>query len=238
VWREDGVAENVPLLITESNLSWVSSEAFVDIWGALWLADYVGAFLDGGGQAVYYFHYLPLGVHRGANGSMGTFGMFSTDANLQIKQPLSQFFASQLINLEWLQPGDGVHKLFSAESDIRDTAGNKLVTAYAAARPDGTWSLMVINKDQENAQTVRVSFADDSKHTRGEFSGAVSVNTFGKAQYVWHPDPTGGTADPDGPIAVSTVTATPGTSFTLPAASITVFRGSIKAIESSVKAAH
>jgi hypothetical protein len=36
-------------------------------------------------------------VHRGANGSMGTFGMFSTDANLQIKQPLSQFFASQLI---------------------------------------------------------------------------------------------------------------------------------------------
>jgi len=238
VWREDGVPENVPLLITESNLSWVSSEAFVDIWGALWLADYVGAFLDGGGQAVYYFHYLPLGVHRGANGSMGTFGMFSTDANLQIKQPLSQFFASQLINLEWLQPGDGVHKLFSAESDIRDTAGNKLVTAYAAARPDGTWSLMVINKDQENAQTVRVSFADDSKHTRGEFSGAVSVNTFGKAQYVWHPDPTGGTADPDGPIAVSTVTATPGTSFTLPAASITVFRGSIKAIESSAKAAH
>jgi len=114
---------------------------------------------------------------------MGTFGMFSTDANLQIKQPLSQFFASQLINLEWLQPGDGVHKLFSAESDIRDTAGNKLVTAYAAARPDGTWSLMVINKDQENAQTVHVSFADDSKHTRWEFSGAVSVNTFGKAQY-------------------------------------------------------
>jgi hypothetical protein len=97
VWREDGVPENVPLLITESNLSWVSSEAFVDIWGGLWLADYVGAFLDGGGQAVYYFHYLPLGVHRGANGSMGTFGMFSTDANLQIKQPLSQFFASQLI---------------------------------------------------------------------------------------------------------------------------------------------
>jgi hypothetical protein len=58
------------------------------------------------------------------------------------------------------------------------------------------------------------------------------------AQYVWHPDPTGGTADPDGPIAVSTVTATPGTSFTLPAASITVFRGNIKAVESGAKAAH
>jgi hypothetical protein len=236
VWRQDGVPENVPLLITESNLSWVSSEAFVDIWGGLWLADYIGAFLNGGGQAVYYFHYLPLGVHRGANGSMGTFGMFSADANLQIKQPLSQFFASQLITLEWLQPGDGVHKLFSAESDIRDTAGNNLVTAYAAARPDGTWSLMVINKDQENAQTVHISFADDSRHTRQEFSGSVSVKTFGKAQYAWHPDPTGGTADPDGPIVASTVTAAPGASFTLPAASITVFRGNLKAVESSAKA--
>jgi len=101
----------------------------VYIWGRLWLADYIGALLNGGGRPAYYFHYLPLGIHRGANGSMGTFGMFSTDANLQIRQPVSQFFASQLINLEWLQPGDGVHKLFSAESDIRDTAGNNLVTA-------------------------------------------------------------------------------------------------------------
>lgn len=187
VWRQDGVPENVPLLITESNISWVSSEAFVDVWGALWLADYVGAFLSGGGQAVYYFHYLPLGVHHGVNGSMGTFGMFSTDANLQIKQPLSQYFATQLINLEWLQPGDGVNKLYSAESDVRDAAGNRLVTAYAAARPDGTWSLMVINKDQENAQTIQITFADASRHLNDEFSGPVGVKTFGSAQYAWHP---------------------------------------------------
>src|SRR5260370_23530113 len=161
---------------------------------------------------------------------MGPFGMSSTDDNLQIKQPVSQFFASQLINLEWLLPGDGVHKLYSAESDIHDTAGNSLVTAYAAARPAGTWSLLVINKDQENAQTVHISFVDDSKHPRQEFSAPVSAKTFGKAQYVWHPDPTRGTADPDGPIAVSTVTATPGTSFTLPAPSTTVFPENIKAL--------
>jgi hypothetical protein len=62
------------------------------------------------------------------------------------------------------------------------------------------------------------------------------VKTFGKAQYAWHPDPTGGTADPDGPIAVSSVDAGPETSFSLPAASITVFRGNIKAVESTAKA--
>ena len=30
IWRQDGVPANVPLFITESNLSWNSSEAFVD----------------------------------------------------------------------------------------------------------------------------------------------------------------------------------------------------------------
>jgi hypothetical protein len=238
VWRQDGVPENVPLLITESNISWVSSEAFVDVWGALWLADYIGAFLSAGGEAVYYFHYLPLGVHHGVNGSLGTFGMFSTDADLKIKQPLSQYFASQLINLEWLQPGDAVNTLYSAESDVRDAAGDRLITAYAAARPDGTWSLMVINKDQENAHTVQIAFADDSRNVKEEFSGPVSVKTFGSAQYTWHPLLNGGTADPDGPIAVSSLAASPGSSFILPAASITVLRGNIKSSENSARSKH
>ena len=228
IWREDGVPENVPLLITESNLSWQSSEAFVDIWGGLWLADYIGAFLNGGGAAVYYFHYPPLGIGRGTNGSLGTFGMFSTDADLRIKQPLSQFFASQMITLEWFQTGDGLHKLFSANSDIKDDAGNVLVTAYAAARPDGHWSLLIVNKDQENAQKVHIVFDQGPGVSARSFNGTLTVKTFGKAQYQWHPQLNGGTADPDGPIASDTINASKETEYTLPAASITVLRGDIK----------
>jgi hypothetical protein len=228
IWREDGVPESVPLLITESNLSWQSSEAFVDIWGGLWLADYIGAFLNGGGKAVYYFHYPPLGIGRGTNGSLGTFGMFSTDADLKIKQPLSQYFASQMITLEWLQTGDGVHRLFSANSDIRDDAGNVLVTAYAAVRPDGQWSLLIVNKDQENEQKVHIVFDQGPGVSARSFNGKLTVKTFGQAQYQWHPQLNGGTADPDGPIASSTMNASKETEYTLPAASITVLRGDIK----------
>ena len=238
VWREDGVPANVPLLITESNLSWVDSEAFVDIFGALWLADYICAFLNGGGAAVYYFHYMPLGIGHGINGSMGTFGFFSTDKDLKIKQPLSQFFASQLITLEWVQPGSGEHKLFSAESDIRDGADNHLVTAYAAKRPDGQWSLLIVNKDQDNAHTVKISFDDSSQPGPGSFSGPLNVKIFGKAQYQWHPSQTGGNADPDGPIASSTINAEPNASYELPAASITVLRGNLKYPEPGSRKAH
>jgi hypothetical protein len=227
VWRQDGVPANVPLFITESNISWQSSEAFVDVWGALWLADYVGAFLSGGGDAVYYFHYLPLGIGRGHNGSMGTFDMFSSDKDLKIIQPLSQYFASQLVNLEWVQPGDGAHRVFPASSDVHDDAGHVLVSAYAVLRPDGQWSLMVVNKDQENAHDVDISFDDARKAKAGFFVGPVSVTSFGKEQYQWHANAKGGFADPDGPPLRSTLTAGAATKFALPAASVTVIRGRI-----------
>ena len=111
-------------------------------WGSL-LADYVGAFLTAGGDAIYYFHYFPFGVHPGCNNSGSTFGMFAVDEEHQITQPLSQFFASKLINTEWLKPGNETHELYPAESDIRDSAGHTLVTSYAVKRPDGEWSLLL-----------------------------------------------------------------------------------------------
>ena len=229
VWREDGVPANVPFFITESNLSSASSEAYMDIWGGLWLADYIGAFLAGGGNAVYYFHYMPEPIGHGHNNSPGTFSFFSADGEFKIKQPLSQYFVSQLINLEWVQPGAGVHKVFPAASDIHDGAGHNLVTTYAVLRPDGQWSLLIVNKDQENAHTVNVSFDDADKKSAAFLTGPVSVTTFGKAQYAWHPDRNGGTADPDGPAAKSAVNAGAGTAFTLPAASVTVIRGAVAA---------
>jgi hypothetical protein len=227
VWRDDGVPANIPLFITESNIAWQSEEAYVDIWGALWLADYIGAFLRNGGDAVYFFHYLPLGIHRGCNNSLGTFGLFSTDSNLQVEQPLSQYFASQLINLEWVQPGNEVNRLHSAASDIRDGAGHVLVTVYAALRPDKQWSLMIVNKDQENAHSVRISFEDLEPEKTGHFTGQVKMVTFGRAQYQWHPEIGMGKADPDGPPARSTIAASPGTKYELPAASITVLTGAV-----------
>ncbi len=154
VWREDGVPANVPIFITESNLSSAASETSLDLFAGLWLADYIGSFLNSGGNGVYFFHYLPLQMEHGCNDSPGTFGMFTVDAAYNIQQPLSQFFASQLINLEWVQPGAGEHQMFPAKSDIDDGAGHTLVTAYALKRPDGQWSLMIVNRDQQNAHKI------------------------------------------------------------------------------------
>ncbi len=246
-WREDGLPAGLPVFITESNLASANSETFLDIFGGLWLADYVGAFLNAGGNALYYFDYLPLPMEHGCNDSPGSIGMFSLDGNYQIQQPLSQFFASQLINTEWVQPGTGMHQMFPAKADLDDGAGHALVTAYALQRPDGQWSLLVVNRDQDNAHKVRIRFRDEAARKNFTYSGAVSIATFGRDQYRWHPARTifmahaehdydtsvqtekPGIADPDGPPIASKIAAADDTTYDLPRASITVVRGQIAA---------
>ena len=227
VWHEDGLPSDMPLFVTELNIAWNTGESFVDIFGALWLADYVGAYLASGGDALYYFHYLPGGLYHGCNGSMGTFGLFTVDTNYQVKQPTSQFFASQLINLEWVHPGGQKHQLFPTESDILDPAGHLLVTAYSVLRPDGQWSVMLVNKDQENSHALHIAFRDGSTSDDMFLGGPVEIITFGSEQYYWHPQEGGGSADPDGPAAKSTINADRETTYSLPKASVTIVRGRV-----------
>jgi hypothetical protein len=247
VWREDGVPANIPTFITEGNLSSSASETYMDLFSGLWLADYVGSFLNAGGSGMYYFHYLPLQMEHGCNDSPGTFGMFTVDADYKIQQPLAQFFVAQLINLEWVQPGSAENRMFAAKGDVDDGAAHALVTAYALQRPDGQWSLLVVNRDQQNAHAVRISFRDEAAHGASSFVGPVQISTFGREQYHWQPAETRfmahdehagerpvvvntkGFADPDGPIKHSGQDAQKDTSFDLPAASVTVIRGKIGA---------
>jgi hypothetical protein len=108
---------------------------------------------------------------------------------------------------------------------VKDPAEHVLVTAYAVLRPDGQWSLMVVNRDQLNAHKVKIEFNDG--RSPSYFSAQVARITFGSEQYQWHPDEKGGHADPDGPVARSNVAGGQGSVYTLPQASITVLRGKI-----------
>jgi hypothetical protein len=248
VWHEDGVPPEMPMFITEGNLSSGASETYQDIFAGVWLADYIGSFLNSGGKGVYFFHYLPLQMEPGCNSSPGTFGMFTIDANYQIQQPLAQFFVAQLINLEWVQTGGGEHQVFSAKSDIEDGAGHELITAYAVKRPDGKFALMAVNRDQQNAHRVRIAFAGKSDE-RNNLAGPVEISTFGSVQYQWHPAQTRfmahaeqsgertivattkGWADPDGPIVHTKANAAKDTFYDLPAASVVVIRGSVAGVK-------
>lgn len=225
VWRDDGLPPGTPMFDTETNDH--GGEAAVDVFGALWLADSFAGFLTAGGKGTFYYHDLPYSpAHSNCANSWGTYHMFMVDKNYEIGQRTSQYFAAQMLTQEWVQPKDAEHRLFRAASDIKDAQGHVLVTAYAVERPDGQWSLLLINKDHDHAHPVHIVFDSDKQSAR-VFNGPVTMITFGSAQYTWHPNRKQGYADPDGPAATSTIQGATDTVYTLPEASVTVLRGKI-----------
>ncbi len=227
VYRRDGVPREVPLLITEVNIAWQSSQSFVDAFGGLWLADYIGAFFSAGGAGSFYFHYLPWPLDQECSKTWGTFGMFKSSQDFTIQQPTSQYHATRLLTQEWVQPGDEPHRVFPVASDAIDASGRTVVTAYALERPDGQWSVLLVNKDRDSAHTVRVVFENADTRAAASFVGPVTMTVFGPEQYVWHPHGPDGHADPDLPPATRPQPGGPAAAYTLPPASVSVLRGRI-----------
>jgi hypothetical protein len=227
-WREDGVPKDVPLMITESNVSWSLTDPMQDVFSALWLGDSVGAFLTHAGPNAVYYHspVQPEPLRPGCQ-AWSTYGNFVATKTLEIKQYTAQYFASQLLNLDWVEHGGGEHLLYPATVDLQDDAKHDLITAYVVKRPDGQWSMLLINKDPSNAHEMKISFEDSGKETAAHFMGTVKLATFGAAEYVWHSSGATSHADPDGPAASSVLEWKEGQEVLLPKASMTVLTGKV-----------
>jgi len=105
---------------------------------------------------------------------------------------------------------------------LQDAAGHTLITAYYVDRPDGSCSLMLINKDQSNPHQVRIAFDDAHK----SLTGPIALITFGSEQYMWKADGPNGHPEPnDPPVTRSLPSGTQ--QIMLPKASVTVLRGKI-----------
>ena len=118
--------------------------------------------------------------------------------------------------------------MFPSSTGIKDSEGNVLVTSYALHRPDGNWSVMLVNRDESDPHTVRVVLEDSESKRKASFSGPVSMVTFGSEQYVWKNDGPNSHADPDGPPVATPLQGSPRATFTLPKASVTVLRGRVQ----------
>jgi len=217
------VPAGIPLYVTEYNMDGGTSQAIVDLEGALWHAIFVGEYLNHGGVGSYYYQYLP--VQLSTDGTVWSLiGMFTGNSNDQISSKTSQFFSSQLICQQWCIPGRLQHVLMPASSNITDGNGNTLVMPYVVHRPDGEYSILLVNADT-SPHTVNVTFTDTANHY---FTGTVTQAQFSAKDYKWVPNGANGLPKPDGPYEVSSVGSGSGTAYTLPAESITVLRGTIK----------
>jgi len=222
--REAGVPKDVPIMVTESHISWRLTGPMSTIFAALWLADNIGSFFEGGGAAFYHSPIQPQTVQDTCLGP-ASWSNFVADRDYNITGYTAPYWGARMINIEWVQHRSGVHEMYPSSTDIKDGEGNVLVTSYAVHRPDGNWSLMLVNRDESNAHQVRIVF-DDSKR-KSSYSGPVTWVTFGSEQYVWKADGAKSYADPDGPPIARMIAGGADTVYTLPKASVTVLRGKI-----------
>lgn len=225
VWRADGVPKNVPLIVSESHIAAQLTGPMSTIFAALWLADNIGSFFEGGGAAFFHSPIQPQPVEDSCLG-WATWSNFVSDREDHISGYTSLYFAAQMINRDWMKHGSGVHRLFPSTSYIKDSKGNALLTSYALLRPDNNWALLLVNRDEHNPHTVRIIFDRAGGGAVG-FSKPATALTFGSEQYVWKNEGEASHADPDhAPVSLSAAAGAPDT-FTLPKASVTVVWGRV-----------
>lgn len=228
-WRKDGLPANVPVFVTESNVTYDFQQQQVALFGALWYSDFVGVFLTEGGSQAYYYEYEPLPLYPSSEcNSWGNFGMFEATGANTIFGYDSQYFAAQVLTQQWAEPVDATHYIYSASTSLPGVSGPPLITSYALMRPDGQYAVMLINKDQTNPHAVTVTFHDSATNSNRHFAGNVTEVSFGAGQYIWRPNGALGFATPDGPLATSVVKGGTQAVYTLEPSSINVLRGVVR----------
>jgi hypothetical protein len=224
---EAGVPRSIPRYITEYGYSAYAGEAEVNLAGALLNADTVGQFLTLGGSRAYLYGYEANEVIQELPCSWGINAMFLRGKSGRIQYRLATYYGARLLTQEWAQPVAAVHKIYLASSNIKNQDGQALVTAYAVQRPDGQFALMLINKDPQQAYTVRINFFDETQNATLTFRSPTELFQFSAQQYVWQADQASGYPLKSLPPKHSTLNENNEQSILLPASSLSVLRGQV-----------
>jgi len=214
----EGLPLGVPRIIAEYGYSAFAGEAEVNRAGALLDADAAANFLTHGGAQAYLYGWEPSALDKNDGcDSWGNNTMFVSDAARRIRDTTATYFAARLLTHEWLD-STGVQQLYRATASRRGARGTALVTAYAARRGDGSWSLLLVNMDPRRTWRVALS-TDDSTVV---FRAPAATIQLSPASYVWHAHGASGFARPDGPLLRRRLPA--GRRVPLPPWSLTVVR--------------
>ena len=174
---------------------------------AIWECDAFGTFFAEGGKAFY----RPA-INDGAGDRVELMAAGRMAAGPMARRNTLPLLPAHMINFEWLEHGAGANRIFPASADLLDAAGRTVITSYAVHRPDGNWSLMLINHDLNAGHTIHIVM-DDARRVSHPFAGSVAL-----VQYC-------NTPAEDKNI---TIAATRDGMYTLPSGSITVIRGKLQ----------
>jgi hypothetical protein len=198
--RAQGVPAAMPIVISEFGYSAFAAQAEVDMSGALFEADLVGNFLSLGGATAFLYGYEPTSLDHDPDcpTGYGNDALFLATTPPHAPAPVATYHAMRLLTHEWLEPGAAMHVMHAA-IPTRNGAPDTLLSAYAVRRPDRKWAVLLVNRDEIHARTVRLTFGDGSNAELAR--GLHDEWLFSAQQYRWHADAMAGMASPNLPPA-------------------------------------
>src|SRR5438552_5553529 len=223
--RTDGVPATIPWFMTEYGYSVFAGRHEVDIPGALFNADTVGAFLTLQGSKAYQYGYEPNYLADELKCSWGNLMMLQLNPKNDQVNRLSAYYAAQLITKEWMQPTNETHEIFSVTIKQRKPTSSPAVTVYAVRRPDNQWALLAINKHPKRAARLDVQFNIPGAQQAMRFVSQVEIIQFSTEQYTWSAD--GPNGHPTRSLPPARFTPEASSSYELPPYSLTVLRGKL-----------
>ena len=223
--RTDGVPATIPWFMTEYGYSVFAGRHEVDIPGALFNADTVGAFLTLQGSKAYQYGYEPNYLADELKCSWGNLMMLQLNPKNDQVNRLSAYYAAQLITKEWMQRMNETHDIFPVTVKQRKPTSSSAVTVYALRRPDKQWALLAINKHLNRSARLNVEFKFSGAQPPARLAGQVEVIQFSPEQYAWRDD--GPNGHPIRSLPLVHLTREASSFYELPPYSLTVLRGKL-----------
>jgi len=169
--------EHLPLVIGEYNYSVFPCRPEVDLSGALLNAETAAQFLCGGGDSAYFYGYEPNKLEQTC-GSWGNHMMLLRGQGDRLI-PVATFQVFRMLTHEWLDLRGGFHTAYRVRIRTKLPPETRdLLSVFSVKRPDGKWSLLLINKDSVHGMRVSIKLGSLSARSR-------RLTTYSGKEYQW-----------------------------------------------------
>jgi len=224
--RREGLPDSIPRILTEYGYSAYPGPSEVEITAALLNVEAAAGFMRSGGSEAYVFGTEPSSLEkdpRCARWGNNLLLLANEDGRAAHRMPA--YWATRMLARAWADSNGGMHELCRVRvtDDLPPNRFGPLLSAYALERPDGRWSLLLVNRDPARAWSVapRVLQANGEARPLG---GPLELWQYSPAQYRWHD--AGGRGHPSRDLPPShRVTEGGGAQLALPPYSISVLVG-------------
>jgi hypothetical protein len=189
--RREGLPDSIPRILTEYGYSAYAGPAEVEVTGALLNAEALAGFFRGGGSEAYVYGTEPGDLDQDPRcKAWGNNLLLLADEKGRAAYQMPTFHAARLLAGAWADPHGGTHRMFATRvsGGFPRSRYGPLVSAYALYRPDGRWSLLLINRDANRPWSVVPSIREAAIGASRPFQGPLDLWQYSAAQYRWQED--------------------------------------------------